>query len=78
MRYEAVTYHPHARLRMRRRKVSENQTFRALNDPNARFYENGDKRVCEITIPTGATLRVVFVETTPKTALVITVIRIGN
>ena len=77
MRYEAVTYHPHARLRMRRCKVSEGQVFRALNDPNARFYENDDKLVCEMTTLTGATLRVVFAETVPKTALIITVIRIG-
>ncbi len=62
---------------MRRRKVSENQTFRALNDPNARFHENDDKLVCEMTTSTGATLRVVFVETAPKTVLVITIIRIG-
>lgn len=78
MRYETITYHPHARLRMNRRRVSEKQSARALNRPDALIYENENKLVCEVPTSTGATLRVVFVETAPKAVWVITVIRIGN
>ena len=78
MRYETITYYPHARLRMDRRRVSEKQIARALNRPDARIYESEAKLVCEVPTLTGATLRDGFVETAPKAVLVITVIRIGT
>lgn len=78
MPYDLVTFHPHASGQMRKRHISENQVKRALNDPQAHFYENEGKQVCEVITQTGALLRVVFIETGKTNAYVITAIRIGK
>lgn len=78
MRYDTVGFHPHAAGRMAKRRISETQVMRALNNPEARFYENEGKQVCEITTQTGALLRVVFIEISKTNAYVITAIRIGK
>jgi hypothetical protein len=63
---------------MARRKISKNQVERALNNSTANIYTSEGKLVAEVTTQMGATLRLVFVELAPKSAFVITTIRIGN
>ncbi len=78
MRYKAISFHPHASGRMAKRYISQNQVKRALNSPEAHFYENEGKQVCEVTTQTGALLRVVFIEISENSAHVITAVRIGK
>ncbi|MCA1717143.1 MAG: DUF4258 domain-containing protein [Actinobacteria bacterium] len=37
MKYERIRYHPHARRRMRQRKISQAQVERTLQNPNRTY-----------------------------------------
>jgi len=80
-RYGRVEYHPHARLRMRQRHVSERQVERAIENPT-RSEPSADppgRIVAERDTAVGNTLRVVYVERDRgATAFVLTVYRIGG
>lgn len=73
MKYERIRYHPHARKRMRRRKISRAQVERTLQDPD-RSYESWGLAV-EGTTAEGNTVFVYYVEPAEGEALVLSVKR---
>ena len=80
-RYGRVEYHPHARLRMRQRRVSERQVERAIESPTRRQPSTNPpgRIVAERDTAVGNTLRIVYVEREGgATAFVLTVYRIGG
>jgi hypothetical protein len=77
MKYAQITYTAHARLRMRERRISDQQIVDILENPD-RTISRGDKRVVQQIMPRGRRLEVIFVEerlSTGVAARVITVIR---
>ena len=74
MRYEEIRYHPHARKRMRQRKISRAQVERALQNPD-RSYESWGKLAAEGATVAGNTVFVYYVEPAPGEALVLSVKR---
>lgn len=73
-KYERIRYHPHARKRMRRRKISRAQIERTLQNPD-RVYESWGKLAAEGTTAQGNTVFVYYVEPEPGEALVLSVKR---
>ncbi len=74
MRYERIRIHPHARKRMRRRRISRAQVERTLQDPD-RTYESWGKLAAEGATEAGNTVFVYYVEPAPGEALVLSVKR---
>lgn len=80
-RYGRVEYHPHARLRMRQRRVSEQQVARVIDAPDRTgpSVDPPGRIVAERDTAIGNTLRVVYVERDRgATAFVLTVYRRGG
>lgn len=73
-RYEYVRIHPHARKRMRQRKISRAQVERAVQRPD-RTYESWGKLVAEGVTSAGNTVFVYHVDTEPGETLVLSVKR---
>jgi hypothetical protein len=78
--YAAIAYDPHARDRMRERRVSEQQVERVIANPTRRFPSTDPpgRVVAEYDTTAGNTLRVVYVEVATAggtEALVLTVLR---
>ena len=73
-RYERIGIHPHARKRMRQRKISRAQVERALQNPD-RTYQSWGKLAAEGATAAGNTVFVYYVETAPGEALVLSVKR---
>jgi hypothetical protein len=74
MKYEHIRYHPHARKRMRRRKISRAQVERTLQNPD-RSYESWGKLAAEGATEAGNTVFVYYVEPVEGEALVLSVKR---
>ena len=74
MKYDRVRYHPHARKRMSRRKISRAQVERTLQNPD-RAYESWGKLAAEGSTAVGNTIYVYYVEPEPGEALVLSVKR---
>ena len=81
--YAAIGYHPHARARMRERRVSEEQVERAIANPSRRYPSTNPpgRIVAEYDTAVGNTVRVVYVEIATSRgteAYVLTVLRFGR
>jgi len=74
MRYESIRYHPPARKRMRRRKISRAQVERTLQNPD-RSYESWGKLAAAGVTAEGNTIFVYYVESGLDEALVLSVKR---
>lgn len=74
MRYERIRYHPHARKRMRRRKIGRAQVERTLQYPD-RSYESWGKLAAEGDTAQGNTIFVYYVEPIEGEVLVLSVKR---
>ena len=59
---ERIESHPHARLRMRQRKIAEDQIGRALAGPDRVTPSHSGRFVAEYDTAAGNTLRVVYEE----------------
>lgn len=79
MAYGRIEYHPHARQRMRLRRVAERQVIAALNAPDRIVPGHSGRLVAERETAAGNTLRVVYVERDGgAVAFVLTVYRLGG
>ena len=73
-KYERIRLHPHARKRMKSRKIPRAQVERTLQNLD-RSYESYDKLAAEGTTAAGNTVFVYYVEPEPGEALVLSVKR---
>ncbi|HET7034074.1 MAG TPA: DUF4258 domain-containing protein [Thermomicrobiaceae bacterium] len=73
---DQVEFHPHARLRMAERRISENQVLHTLNEPDRRYPSYDGRTVAERDTMPGNILRVIYVERL-QGVLVLSVIRIA-
>ena len=79
MAYGRIEYHPHARMRMARRKIGERQVERTIEHPDRLTPSHSNRLVAEAATAAGNTLRVVYEELEGGAiAFVWTVIRIGG
>ncbi len=76
MTFEVLRFKPHARERMRQRRISYDQVRRTVNDPH-RLSESRGRWVAERDTAHGNILRVVYTVEPDGAALIITVIRIS-
>ena len=71
----------HARIRMRERRISEQQVIRTINQPDVLKSGTNDRLIAELIANQGNTLRVVYIESQdgPQlvSALVVTAVRIA-
>ena len=79
MAYAGIVYHPHARLRMRQRRISERQVVATVSMPDRRSLGHSGRIVAERTTEVGNTIRVIYEEIDGgTTAYVWTVMRRGG
>jgi hypothetical protein len=79
MAYSRIDYDPHARDKMRERRISERQIAATLNRPDRVVPGHSGRLIAERDTAVGNVLRVVFVEPHGGTvAYVITAYRVGG
>jgi hypothetical protein len=80
-RYHEIIISEHARIRMRERRISEQQVARTINQPDVVKVGAKNRLIAERATSQGNTIRVVYIETQDGpllvSAVVVTAVRIA-